>query len=242
MSMPAAKVDAPRDAASSLGFYAAILTSVLTVVTFGIAFFTPPLSGPGCLANCYQYPFLDIAARFPRDYIWMYPAMVLTLVYFVLVAAIHHSAPAEKKVYSHIGLALALMATAVLIIDYFLQVSVIQPSLVNGETDGISILSQFNPHGIFIVLEELGYMFMSIGFLFLAPVFSGKNKVERSIRWIFILNFVLTILAFIYISFQFGIFREYIFELAVISFDWLTLIVSGILLSIVFQRAMKKSS
>jgi hypothetical protein len=56
------------------------------------------------------------------------------------------------------------MATFVLITDYFIQVSVIQPSLLAGETDGISILSQFNPHGIIKVLEEIGLMFMILSF------------------------------------------------------------------------------
>jgi hypothetical protein len=29
---------------------------------------------------------------------------------------------------------------------------------MNGETDGLSILTQYNPHGIFIALEEIGYL------------------------------------------------------------------------------------
>ena len=37
---------------NQLGFYTAILTTIVTVVTFGIAFLTPPLSGPGCQAWC----------------------------------------------------------------------------------------------------------------------------------------------------------------------------------------------
>ena len=49
------------------------------------------------------------------------------------MVCIHYYAPVEKKVFSHIGLSLALISAIVLIIDYFVQVSVIQPSLVNGE-------------------------------------------------------------------------------------------------------------
>jgi hypothetical protein len=39
-------------------------------------------------------------------------------------------------------------------------------------------------------------------------------------------------------EFQYGIFREYRFEIAAISFNWLALIVSGIILSVVVRRAM----
>jgi hypothetical protein len=40
----------------------------------------------------------------------------------------------------------------------------------------------------------------------------------------------------------YGIFREYRFEVATISIHWLTLIPSGILLSIVFRRALIEPS
>jgi hypothetical protein len=226
---------------NTLGFYTAIVTTVMVVVTFGIAILTPPLSGPGCTASCFTYPYTDIASRFPRDYWWMYPAILLTLVYFVLIVCIYHYAPQEKKVFSHIGLSFALISSAVLIVDYFVQVSVIQPSLILGETEGIALITQFNPHGIFIALEEIGYLFMSVAFLFLAPAFSVKFRLERVIRWIFIVGFLLSIVALIIVFIQYGIAREYRFEVMVISINWIVLLVSGILLSVLFRRAMSTS-
>ena len=228
--------------ASKVGFYTAILTTLLTLLTFGIAFLTPPLSGPYCAGGCFSYPFSGIASRFPRDYIWMYPAILLSLVYYVLMVAIHYFAPDDRKIFSHVGLSFALISMATLVIDYFLQVSVIQPSLLAGETDGIALLSQFNAHGIFIVLEEIGFFMMSLSMLFMAPVFVGNTKVEKAIRWLFVSCFALTAISLISYSVFYGIHREYRFEVAAISFNWLTLIVSGILLGIVFRRALTASS
>ncbi len=225
-----------------LGFYTAITTSLLTLVTFGIAIFTPPLSGPFCTGSCVEYPFTNIISRFPRDYYWMYPAILLSLIFIVLVVCIHHYAPKEKKVFSQIGLSFALISASVLITDYFIQISVIQPSLLNGETDGIAILTQYNPHGIFIALEEVGYLMMSITFLCIAPVFSGINSLESGIRRIFITSFILTIISLIIFSASYGIHREYRFEVAVITINWIVLIVSGLLLSVLFKRAMRISS
>jgi hypothetical protein len=226
---------------STVGFYSAVFMTLLTLVTFIIAIFTPPLGGPYCTGGCYSYPYSDIAARFPRDYIWMYPAILLSLVYYVLMVSIHYFAPGDRKLFSHIGLSFALISTATLITDYFLQVSVIQPSLVLGETDGIALLSQFNAHGIFIVLEEIGFFMMSLSMICMAPVFVGKTRAEKAIRWLFSSCFVLTTTAFILYSFFYGIQREYRFEVAAISINWLTLIVSGILLSRVFRRALVES-
>jgi hypothetical protein len=221
-----------------VGFYAALLTALLTVGTFVIAFLTPPLSGPFCAGGCFTYPYLDTASRFPRDYYWMYPAMVLNVVYYILMVAIHYFAPAEKKIFSHIGVSLALLSMATFNVDYFLQVSVIQPSLVLGETDGIALLSQFNAHGVFIVLEEIAFIMMSLSMLFMAPVFAGQTKAEKAVRWIFAGDFVLTAVSFALFTVFYGIFREYRFEVAAFSINWLALITSGILLSIIFRKAM----
>ncbi|NQT96568.1 MAG: hypothetical protein HQ562_02385 [Candidatus Marinimicrobia bacterium] len=227
-----------NEIAYRFGYFTAILTTVVTIITFGIAVNTPPLAGPFCESGCFEYPYSDIASRFPRDYIWMYPAMLLTLIYVALMVSIHYFAPREKKIYSQVGLSFALLAAAPIIIDYFIQVSVIQPSLLNGEHDGIALLTQFNAHGIFIALEDFGYLMMSVSFLFMAFVFSKTNRLEKTIRWLFIASFILTILALIFVSFKFGIHREYFFEVAAITINWAVLIVAGILLSKVFKRAM----
>jgi len=220
---------------NKFGFYASMSTVALTIMTFVIAILTPPLSGPFCQSNCFAHPFLNIASRFPRDYIWMYPAILLMLSYIIFFVCIHYSAPAKRKVYSHIGLVFALISATVLITDYFLQLSVIQPSLLNGEMDGIAMLTQYNPHGIFIALEDLGYFLMSFSFLFISLVFSG-SRLETSIRMVFMSGFVLTILSLVLILFMYGIHREYRFEVFSISINWLVLIISGILLSRLYRK------
>jgi hypothetical protein len=227
---------------AKVGFYSAILTALLTVFSFVIAYLTPPLSGPFCSGGCFSYPYSDVASRFPRDYYWMYPAMVLNVVYYVLMVAIHYFAPVAKKIFSHIGMSFAFLSMATFVIDYFLQISVIQPSLVLGETDGIALLSQFNAHGVFIVLEELAFIMMSLSMLCMAPVFVGQTKAEKAIRWIFTGDFILTAVSFAFFTVFYGIFREYLFEVAAFSINWLALIVSGILLSVVFRKAMTEFS
>lgn len=221
-----------------LGFYISILVVVLTVITFGIAILTPPISGANCSDSCIEYPYLDITSRFPRDYLWMYPAMVLTALVVVWMACIHAWTPEGKKVFSQIGLSFVVISAAILIVDYFLQTYVIPSSLDNGETEGIPLLTQYNPHGIFIALEEIGYLMMSVAFLFMAPVFSRADRLERSIRRIFGLSFCLILIAFIAITISYGVNRQDRFEVVVISIDWLVLLANGTLVSIVFRRAM----
>lgn len=221
-----------------VGFYSAIATSVLTVITFGAALTAIPISGANCTKDCIEYPYLEIASRFPRDYWWMFLAIGVMVTFVVLMVSIHQYTPAEKKIYSQIGLIFGVMAAAILIMDYFLQVTVIQASITNGETEGIPLLTQYNPHGIFIALEELGYLVMSLAFLCYAPVFGGANRVERGIRWLFIGNFGIVIVALVLMVMAYGVDREDRFEVIAISVNWIVLIVGGGLLSRVFRRAM----
>lgn len=83
---------------------------------------------------------------------------------------------------------------------------------------------------------------MSMSLLFMAPVFAGKTKQEKAIRWLFISCFALTVVSLTVYSIFYGIYREYRVEIATISINRLTLIASGVLLSIVFRRALVESS
>jgi hypothetical protein len=223
---------------SRIGYYVSVSTVILSVITFVVAFFTPPLSGPYCIADCFTYPYSDIGSRFPRDYYWMFPGMLLCLVYVLQIICVYELNQWPRQVIAKLGLICGSSGALILFSNYFIQVSTIPASHAAGELEGIALLSQYNPHGLFIVLEELSYILMGISFLCLSSVFY-KDRLERSIRNIFIGSFALTVMAFSYYTLNYGIGREYRFELMAISINWLTLIIGGILLSIVFKRKIK---
>lgn len=229
----------PERPALWIGFYSSIVLTVITLITFGFAIVAVPVSGANCLEGCIDYPYLDTLSQFPKDYRWMIPAILLMLVYLVAMAAIHQTAAQEKKVFSQIGLSFALMSTLILVSDYFIQFSVIPISLMHGETEGIPMLIQYNSHGVFIVLEELGYLLMSLSFLFFALAFLTKSRLEGAIRWIFLAGFGLTLVALTVVTINHGLNRQDRFEVVVISIDWLVLVINGILLSIVYRKRLK---
>ena len=223
------------------GYYSAILTTVITIVTFGFAMAAIPISGANCRGDCVEYPYLGTVSQFPRDFLWMPLAIVLVLAYVTLMVSIHSYAPRQKKIFSQVGLSFALIAAAILVGDYFIQFSVIPMSLRNSETEGLAMLIQYNPHGVFLALEELGYLVMSLSFLFMAPVFANRNRLESAVRWIFVIAFILAIVSLAVISINYGLERQDRFEVAVLSIDWLVLIINGGLLSIVFRHQMKEN-
>lgn len=220
------------------GAVVAFATAIATALTFGIAIATPPLSGPLCAADCIAYPFADIASRFPRDYYWMYPAIVATGMYFILMAYIHAQAPQHMKPYSYAAYGFALLSGGILVADYFVQLAVIQPSVLLGETDGLALLTQYNPHGVFIALEELGYLLMAVSFAFLVPLFDGRG-IARWIRRTLVASVVLGMGSLLYFWSAYGMEREYRFEIAIISICWIAVIVWSTLFGI---SIMKKAN
>ena len=75
---------------------------------------------------------------------------------------------------------------------------------------------------------------MSVAFLFVGAVFAG-GKLERAIRRLFVVGFVLAVGFFIGLSLlRYDIVA---FEVTILTINWIVLIVSGALLSMVFKRA-----
>ena len=225
----------PGRSAARLGFYSALLTAAIAATFFVLGVFTPARSGPFCAGSCITYPYIGgLAPSIPTDYIWLYPGFLLTLAFVVLMACIHQYAPDDKKIFSQIALSFALIYAAVITVDYFIQFFAIEPSILNGETSGLSLFTQYNPHGIFIALEGLGYLMMSVALLFAAPVFA-VGRLERSIRWLYLSSFVLAVSALVGLSLL-G-YDIVAFEVTILLINWIVLIVSGVLLAVMFRRA-----
>ena len=223
--------------ADRVGFWSGVLSAVFAAISFALGVTTPPRTGPfAAPAIAIGYPYMQAAAFVARDFLWMWPAMLMMAAFLILAAATHHRAASNARLSSRIGLCLATISTAVIVGDYFVQLRAVQPSLLRGEVQGLALLSQYNPHGVFIALEEFGYIAMSVGMLFLAFSVPGTGRLEQSIRWIFFVSSVLTISSFIGMSVYFGFALEYRFEVAVITIDYLTLAISGVLLSRWFLR------
>ena len=226
--------------ANRLGFWSAVLTAVMAAAFLAIGFASP--------VRYISYPYVDVASStcgglqvvscefIPMDYIWLYPAFLLAPTFVVLMACIHYYAPVDRKIFSLIGLSFALVYAAAITADYFIQWTVVQPSLLIGETEGLSLFTQYNPHGIFIALEGLAYLMMNMALLSAASVFAG-GRLERAIRWLFVASFVLAVGSFVILSLlRYDIVT---FEVTIIMINCTVLIVSGALLSVLFRRAAR---
>jgi hypothetical protein len=237
----AAEQTASARFAARVGFPLAIMLALMAAVGFVLGIFTPPRSGPFCTLDCTAYPYHPDAARFfPRDYWWMLPGVTLAPLVLTMAACVHFSIAPARRLFSLLAVCFATIATAFITLDYFVQVLVVQPAMVHGEGDGIAMLTQYNPHGLFILLEDLGYLLLAKTFLSLAmalPV--GKSC--RTLRWTLGVVSVLALVSFVGLAARYGIEMALPFELAVITVVWIGLIPIGILLARRFWSMQRES-
>ncbi len=230
--------DGPSGSRHRLSSWLAMLTAGIAVVALVTAITTPPRSGPYCRSGCVvTYPYTDAAAFVPRDYLWMYPAVLLILLVVVLVGVLHDWMPWRRRALSRIGRSFTTLAATVLIVAYGIQLSVIQSALVRGETEGLSPWTQYHPYGLFIALENVGYATLNLGFLCIgAALLATRSRLERTTGWVFLIGGAATLAALVAYAAGYRSRLDYRFEVASIGITWLVLIVAPVLLARLFAN------
>ncbi len=131
--------------AARFDFLAAMLTASATSLAFAAAILTPPKSGPFCTVNCVGYPYTDVAAHIPRDFLWMYPALLPAPFFVIMLSGLHEGATTHRRGFSRLALAFGAMAAAIITAVYFVQLRFVQPAVLKGELDGLAPWTQYNP-------------------------------------------------------------------------------------------------
>jgi hypothetical protein len=112
---------------------------------------------------------------------------ILTSIFLIVITCIYYSAPDDKKILGQIGLSFAIIYGTMISMNYFIQLTFVKFGAFN--TDIFSIT---NPQSMMMTIEVLGYFFMGLSTLFIAPIFQS-GRLEKSIRWLFVFNGILGI-------------------------------------------------
>lgn len=128
------------------------------------------------------------------------------------------------------------IGAGVLILDYGIQLAVVQPMLSLGEANGLGFLTQYHPHGVFIGLEDIGYTALAVGFLLAGAGLTPVRRAERVIRWVLALGGGIVVAALAVMAPMYGSDLAYRFELAAISVTWLAVVLVGAALAVAHLR------
>lgn len=226
----------PQHRIRQSGFWLSMLTFIFTLVALVIAITTPPRSGPFCSSGCIDYPYIDAAAFVPRDYLWMGPALLLTIFFlrwwpaFIMLLLL-------RKRYTHIwrfclplfqppfSLWIILSSCSSCNRVFSKEKQKVYPSF-----HSTIPMESLLPWNIWVI------WWWAWVFSFLAFVFKARKGVERAIRRWFFIGFVLAIASLIILLSVYGLDIEYRFECAIILINWCILTVTAVLLSIFFRR------
>ena len=168
--------------ANRLGFWSAVIIVFLVV-----------LIDAGLIVSAILLPMTSItsievyASSFSNFQMLPFiPSLLLGPMFVIMMLSIHDYAPQEKKMLSQLGLSFSLICAAVLSIHYYIQLTVVRQGILDNELSGLWQFAAPNPHSLFWTLAALGYGFMGIALLVVAPIF--KEKSENTIKWLFVVN------------------------------------------------------
>jgi len=108
------------------------------------------------------------------------PSIVLAWAFLVLMACVLDAAPAERRIWTLLGFAFALMYAVINSIVYFTELTVVIPLQMRNEADALTLL-RFEPGTFLFAVNGLAYGFMSMATLFAAPAFA-REGLERRVR------------------------------------------------------------
>lgn len=163
-----------------VGFWSAVLSTVfsLTYVVGQLAEWAG-LMGSGGGAENASTPFGLV--------VLLTPSLLLGPSFLVLIVSVHQASPRDRKVWSQAAVAFATIYTALISINYYVQLTWVAPRLAAGRTEGIEMFL-FTPFDSFLyAVDILGYSFMSLATLFAAGVLTGRG-LERVARAFLVAN------------------------------------------------------
>jgi hypothetical protein len=165
-----------------LGFWSAVIIVLLVV-----------LIDVGMIVSAILFPMTSItsieayASSFTSFQMLPFiPSLLLAPMFIIMMLCINYYAPQEKRVLSQLGFSFASISAAILSIHYYIQLTVVQQGILTNELTGLWQFAAPNPHSFFWTFAALGYGFMGIALLSVAPTFEEKS--EHTIKWLFIAN------------------------------------------------------
>jgi len=149
------------------GFWSSIILTI-TVIGFALLILIGKITG----MDTNYYSFIDC--------FFIAPAFV------AFIIANYYLADEHKRVFGHIGIALAIIYAVFITMVYYLQVTVVYNDNMHLSNEVLKLL-KFTPGTALFAIDILGYSFMGLATLFSAFVF-GSTKLEKWIKGIMIFN------------------------------------------------------
>jgi hypothetical protein len=160
----------PASAAHTLGYWSALVGTVA-----GVAYFLVIVAA--MLTGQFTFP--------PPEWLQLFGGLISLLfcpVMVALMAALHTTAPADRRIFSQAGLAFTILFAFSVSANRFTQLGVVRQSVAAGSADGVDWFLAYAGHSVMFGFEIMGWgWFLSLALLSVVPLF-GASRLERWLR------------------------------------------------------------
>ena len=155
----------------TLGFWSAVLATVFSL-TYSVAQIAEWLGWLGSSGG-------PESSSTPLGIIVLLtPSLFLGIAFLLLMVSVHEATAPGQRVWTHAAVACATIYTALISINYYVQLAWVGPRLSAGRVEGMEPFL-FVPFDSFLyAVDILGYSFMSIATLLAAMAFTGKGHLQ----------------------------------------------------------------
>lgn len=196
-----------KSAVNTIGFWSALLAFI-----FSITFTIGAVVG-GMLPRPWD-AVLPVA-----------PSLLLAPTFAVMMVAVYHAAPDDRKIWGHVALVIAILYAAIASIVYVTWLFVLEPHVMQGTESSIQAFA-FGPGTFLQMLDGMAYFYSCLAAFFTAPLFANKG-LERWLRWTPVANGIVAI----------PVFLSYVYFNPALGIWWsLVIPLFTILLSVYFKR------
>lgn len=174
-----------------LGYWSALASTI-----FSLGFVLASLIGPAIVA---PLPEWDGIANFARNFKGIHAlpsvaALLLIPTFVSLMTAVYYASLEQKRPLAFLSVVFAAIYAAIIGVNYAIQLMVLRPNLLVGETEGMALFAMTNPYSAFWALELIGYQFMSLSLIAAALALSGRG-LEVWVRRLFLTNGIINTIA-----------------------------------------------
>jgi hypothetical protein len=122
---------------------------------------------------------------FPTDLVWFFvPSLLLAPSFLIAMICLHYKTAPDKKIWTAIAVAFAIVYCCIASSIYFAQLSVVVPGMFAGTVNETHVF-YFNGKTVMVAVDTLGYAFMSVSTLFAAFAVRDQVKQRWLYRWLF---------------------------------------------------------
>lgn len=125
--------------------------------------------------------------------------------FVMMIAGVYFYSDSQNKIWSLIALSFAIMYAVMCTSAYYIQIAVVRTNSLGVSSDAMELFI-FKPGSAIFAIDMLGYVFLALSTLVLAPLFKDnkKSKLKKALRVMLIIHglFFISTLIFPVIGFQ----------------------------------------